>query len=78
MTTITKTSCANWRSSHFDTKNAAESEILDRKINDARIRRGRPQRRDVEFCDSCEQWIIVSPLQRENRRTAARSGHRTR
>lgn len=68
MTSAVKTDCPNVRSSHFATREEADAEVLNRKINDAcRGKRGRPVVRHVEQCEPCHEWMIVSPEQRDRR-----------
>lgn len=69
MTAAVKTECANARSAHFPTPEAAGAEVLARKIKDARDGRT-PRARHVEPCEPCGVWMIVSPTQRANRRNA--------
>lgn len=70
MSTAVRVDCANARSAHFATLGEAEAEVLTRKINDARSRRSGGVIRHVEPCAACDMWMIVSPVQQANRRSA--------
>jgi hypothetical protein len=67
MTAPATTACANGRSPHFPTPEAAADAVLDRRIKDARDSRP-PLARHVEPCQPCGMWMIVTPLQRAHRR----------
>jgi hypothetical protein len=65
-----KTECVNGRSAHFATEADADAEVLDRKIRDTCFgKRGTPITRHVEPCEPCGMWMIVTPQQRDHRRS---------
>lgn len=76
MTTAFKTACVNARSTHFASREAAEAEVLERKINEASSRRSGGRVRHVEQCPTCHMWMIVSPSQRQHRQNGAPSQRR--
>lgn len=73
MTSAVKTECVNGRSAHFATEAEAEAEVLDRKIKEACCgKRGTLTVRHVERCEPCDLWMIVTPQQRDYRRSRRR------
>lgn len=72
MTSAVKTECPNARSDHFDTEEAARAEVFERKIRESCRGRAGGTVRHVEPCEPCGMWMIVSPTQRDHRRSRRR------
>lgn len=72
MTSAVKTECPNARSDHFPTEEQANAEAFDRKIREACRGRAGGTVRHVEHCGPCDMWMIVTPQQRDHRRSRRR------